>query len=114
MGRQFWLGPQRASQTVRFWAGVDVIHITIAGARVKSLRSHLSTADLTQLAGEGAVAAGPPPSLTPAALAIEERLRAAGHEPPGDAELDAQAELAALRGAGRVARPLKLGLRRSP
>ena len=25
--RQFWLGPQRAGQTVRFWAGVDVIHL---------------------------------------------------------------------------------------
>jgi transposase InsO family protein len=61
MGRQFWLGPQRAGQTVRFWASVDVIHLTIAGARVKSLRSHLSTADLTRLASEGAVPAGPPP-----------------------------------------------------
>ena len=46
MGRQFWLGPQRAGRTVRFWAGVDVIHLSIAGARVKSLRSHLSVADL--------------------------------------------------------------------
>jgi integrase-like protein len=61
MGRQFWLGPHRAGQTVRFWASVDVIHLTIAGARVKSLRSHLSTADLAQLAAEGAVGAGRPP-----------------------------------------------------
>jgi transposase InsO family protein len=65
MGRQFWLGPARAGQSVRFWAGVDVIHLTIAGARIKSLRSHLSTADLAQLARDGAVAAGPPP-LPPA------------------------------------------------
>src|SRR4051794_7645743 len=65
MRRQFWLGPQRAGQTVRFWAGVDVIHLTIGGARVKSLRSHLSVADLTQLAAEGAAPAGPPP-LPPA------------------------------------------------
>jgi transposase InsO family protein len=65
MGRQFWLGPQRAGQTVRFWAGVDVIHLSIAGARVKSLRSHLSTADLAQLAHDGARPAGPPP-LPPA------------------------------------------------
>jgi hypothetical protein len=63
--RQFWLGPARAGQTVRFWAGVDVIHLTIAGARIKSLRSHWSTADLAGLAREGAVAAGPPP-LPPA------------------------------------------------
>jgi transposase InsO family protein len=65
MGRQFWLGPARAGQTVRFWAGVDVIHLTIAGARIKSLRSHLSTADLAELARDGATAAGPPP-LPPA------------------------------------------------
>jgi transposase InsO family protein len=65
MRRQFWLGPARAGQTVRFWAGVDVIHLTIAGARVKSLRSHLSVADLAQLTKDGAVAAGPPP-LPPA------------------------------------------------
>jgi transposase InsO family protein len=60
-GRQFWLGPQRAGQTVRFWASVDVIHLSIAGARVKSLRSHLSGADLTQLGHDGATPAGPPP-----------------------------------------------------
>src|SRR3954451_25397629 len=59
--RQFWLGPARAGQTVRFWASVDVIHLTIGGGRVKSLRSHLSTADLAQLAADGAVPAGPPP-----------------------------------------------------
>jgi transposase InsO family protein len=59
--RQFWLGPQRAGQTVRFWASVDVIHLSIAGARVKSLRSHLSGADLTQLGHDGATPAGPPP-----------------------------------------------------
>src|SRR4051794_38167889 len=60
-GRQFWLGPQRAGQTVRFWASVDVIHLTIGGARVKSLRSHLSSGDLTALAAQGALPAGPPP-----------------------------------------------------
>jgi hypothetical protein len=59
--RQFWLGPQRAGQTVRFWASVDVIHLTIAGARVKSLRSHWSGADLAQLASQGAAPAGRPP-----------------------------------------------------
>jgi hypothetical protein len=61
MGRQFWLGPARAGQTVRIWAGVDVIHLTTGGARIKSLRSHLSLADLTQLAQAGGTAAGPPP-----------------------------------------------------
>jgi hypothetical protein len=62
--RQFWLGPARAGQTVRFWASVDVIHLTIAGARVKSLRSHLSAADLAALARQGATPAGPPPLPT--------------------------------------------------
>ena len=65
MGRQFWLGAARAGQTVRFWAGVDVIHLTIGSARVKSLRSHLSSRDLTELAEHGATLAGPPP-LPPA------------------------------------------------
>ena len=43
-----------------------------------------------------------PAPLTPAALALEERLRAAGHEPPPDAER--RPTLAALRAHGRVAR----------
>ena len=46
-----------------------------------------------------------PPPLSPAALALEERLRAAGHEPPTEAELgDVAAEIAALRDAGRAVR----------
>jgi transposase InsO family protein len=60
-GKQFWLGTARAGMVVRFWASVDVIHLTIAGARIKSVRSHLSTADLARLAADGATAAGPPP-----------------------------------------------------
>ena len=48
--------------------------------------------------------AGPVP-LPAAALAVEERLRAAGHEPPAEAELGADVEyLAALREAGRAVR----------
>nr|BFE32610.1 hypothetical protein GCM10010200_048610 [Actinomadura rugatobispora] len=64
-GRQFWLGPAQAGVTVTFWADTDVIHLLNAGARIKSVRSHLSTADLTTLAARGARAAGPPP-LPPA------------------------------------------------
>jgi transposase InsO family protein len=72
-GRQFWLGPARAGMTVRFWASADVIHLSIAGARVKSLRSHLSSADLTQLARDGAGPAGPSPlpAVEPHGGAIE-------------------------------------------
>jgi hypothetical protein len=64
-GKQFGLGPARSGVTVTFWAGTDVIHLTIAGARVNSLRSHLSTADLAALAATGGRPAGSPP-LPPA------------------------------------------------
>jgi hypothetical protein len=64
-GRQFWLGPVRAGMVVTFWASTDVIHLTIGGARVKTVRSHLSAAGLTALAAAGARPAGPPP-LPPA------------------------------------------------
>jgi hypothetical protein len=59
--RQFWLGPHRSGMTVTFWAGTDVIHLTIGGTRVRSLRSHLSAADLAGLAAAGGRPAGPPP-----------------------------------------------------
>lgn len=60
-GRQFWLGPRRAGQVITFWADIDVIHLTAGGLRVKSVRSHLSTADLARLIATGARPAGPPP-----------------------------------------------------
>jgi hypothetical protein len=63
--RQFWLGPARAGITVTFWAITDVIHLLIAGARIKTLHSHLSTADLAALAATGGRPAGPEP-LPPA------------------------------------------------
>ena len=44
-----------------------------------------------------------PPALPDSALALEERLRAAGHEPPNAADLDPD-DLAALRAAGRAVR----------
>jgi len=60
--RQFWLSPLRAGQVARFWADVDVIHISIGGSRVKSVRSHLSVNDLAALfTREPAVNAGPSP-----------------------------------------------------
>ncbi len=53
----------------------------------------------------GAAGAEAPPALDPAALALEERLRDAGHEPPSEAELGEQARhLAALRDHGRAVR----------
>jgi len=70
-GRQFWLGPIRSGQTVRFWASVEVIHLMIGGVRIKSVRSHLTTADLAVLAAAGAVNAGPPPLPVEDGEAIE-------------------------------------------
>ncbi len=60
-GKQFWLGPARSGQVVRFWASVDVIHLFIGGTRVKTVRSHLSVNDLARLVAGGAVNAGPSP-----------------------------------------------------
>jgi transposase InsO family protein len=60
-GRQFWPGPRRSGQVITFWAGTGVIHLTAGGLRVKSVRSHLSTAGLAKLMATGARPAGPPP-----------------------------------------------------
>jgi transposase InsO family protein len=81
-GKQFWLGTTRTEMTVTFWASTDIIHLTIAGARVKSVRSHLSLADLARLAADGARPAGPPP-LPPAepgaALEVDRMVSTDGH-----------------------------------
>jgi hypothetical protein len=68
-GKQFWLGPARAGITVTFWADHDVIHLSAGGTRIKTVRSHLSTADLARLAATGGRPAGPPrfPRPTPSA-----------------------------------------------
>jgi transposase InsO family protein len=64
-GKQFWLGPARAGITVTFWADHNVIHLTAGGARLKTVRSHLSDNDLAHLAATGGRAAGPPPLPAP-------------------------------------------------
>ena len=60
-GKQFWLGPQRAGQSLRFWADVNLIHLLVAGARIKTVRSHLTVNDLARLVADGATNAGPSP-----------------------------------------------------
>lgn len=72
-GKQFWLGTARAGMTVRFWVDCDLIHLLINGARVKTVRSHLSINDLAQLVAAGAVPAGPNPlpPLDPDTTAVE-------------------------------------------
>jgi hypothetical protein len=57
VGKQLWLGPARAGQVVHIWAGVDLIHLMVGGARIKTVRSHLSVTDLARLVAEGAVPA---------------------------------------------------------
>jgi transposase InsO family protein len=64
-GRQFWMGPAQAGMVIRFWAGTQLIHLSAAGARIKTLRSHLSVNDLAKLIATGAVPAGAAP-LPPA------------------------------------------------
>ena len=64
-GKAFWLGTYRSGLTVRVWADVEVIHLLVAGTRVKSIRSHLSVNDLARLVGQGAVNAGLPPLPAP-------------------------------------------------
>jgi hypothetical protein len=59
--KQFWLGPARAGTVIRFWADCDLVHLSAGGVRLKTLRSHLSPADLLRLAASGAVPAGPCP-----------------------------------------------------
>lgn len=60
-GSQFWLGVSRAGQTVRFWIDCEWVHLSIAGVRVKSLRSRFTVNDLARLRAQGAVLAGPAP-----------------------------------------------------
>jgi transposase InsO family protein len=60
-GNQFWLGPARAGQVVRFWIDCEWVHLSIAGSRVKTLRSRFTVNDLDTLICQGAVPAGPPP-----------------------------------------------------
>lgn len=60
-GKQFWAGPARAGQTLRFWADCDLIHLFAGEVRIKTVRSHLSTADLTRLLRQGARPGGPSP-----------------------------------------------------
>ncbi|WP_399077947.1 IS481 family transposase [Streptomyces zaehneri] len=70
-GKQFWLGPARSGLTVTFWADTAVIHLLIAGTRIKTVRSHLSVADLAQLAARGGRVAGPAPLPAGDAAAFE-------------------------------------------
>ena len=57
------MGTARAGMVARIWADCNLIHVLIAGARIKTVRSHLSVTDLAALVAQGAVPAGPSPLL---------------------------------------------------
>jgi transposase InsO family protein len=83
MGKQFWLGPARSGQVLTFWADTQVIHISIGGGRVKSVRSHLTINDLAALSRLGARPAGPSPlpvktDVTVGAIELDRAVGTAG------------------------------------
>jgi transposase InsO family protein len=104
-GKQFWLGPARAGLTVTFWADHDIIHLTIAGTRVKTVRSHLTSNDLAALAATGGRPAGPPPLPPPdagAALEIDRTVGRGGIISLGNRQLLAAEILAGRRVSIRI------------
>lgn len=59
--QQFWVGPHRAGQLVRFWIDCDMVHLTINGTRIRTVRSDPSVTDLARLVADGAHPAGSQP-----------------------------------------------------
>lgn len=105
-GKQFWLGTARSGVTVTFWADTDMIHLLIAGARIKSVRSHLSVNDLAALAATGGRAAGPSP-LPPiepgcGAVEVDRTVNRGGHVSLGQHVVLAAEILAGRRVSVRV------------
>jgi len=60
--QQFWLGPARTGQQVRFWIDTVTVHLSIGGWRIKTVPSRLSAVDIARLRQGGARPAGPPPA----------------------------------------------------
>ena len=46
---------------MRFCVSVDLIHLSVGGTKIKSVRSHLTVNDVNKFAADGAVNAGPSP-----------------------------------------------------
>jgi len=80
--RQFWMGTHRAGMVARIWADTDLIHVLIAGTRIKTVRSHLSVNDLAKLVAAGASNAGAsplPPVEDGDAVEVERCVSSLGH-----------------------------------
>jgi selenocysteine-specific elongation factor len=85
--------------------GGGVIVTAAAGGRTATEPEDAAAGNGVPAEAEAAAAAEAAPALDPAALALEERLRAAGYEPPSEAELGDEARhLAVLRDHGRAVR----------
>ena len=61
LGKQFWLGTGRAGMMVTFWASTEMIHPTIARARIKIRPLAPVRRRPGRLAASGGRPAGPPP-----------------------------------------------------
>ncbi|BFU43377.1 IS481 family transposase [Krasilnikovia sp. MM14-A1004] len=60
-GQQFWLGPAHAGREITLWADTTVVHLLLAGIRLKTVPSRFSLAQLHQLLTNGGRLAGPSP-----------------------------------------------------
>lgn len=66
-GQQFWLGTQRAGQTVTLRIDTTTVHLGIDGTHLKTLPSRMTTSHLARLRATGARSAGPAPARPAAA-----------------------------------------------
>jgi hypothetical protein len=67
-GQQFWLGTQRAGQTVTLRIDTTTVHLGIDGTHLKTLPSRMTTSHLARLRAAGARPAGPAPARPAAGL----------------------------------------------
>ena len=107
-GQQIWLGPALTGRTVRLRAGLDRVHVLLAGHRIKTLPSRLDARDLARLAAAGAGPAGPPPLPAPSGTAIdlERTVNASGNLSVGDHVISAGLPLAGQRVTVRLDGPV--------
>jgi hypothetical protein len=59
--QQFWLGPVHAGREITLRADTTVVHLLLAGVRLKTVLSRLSLVQLYQLLTDGGRSAGPAP-----------------------------------------------------
>ncbi|MFB9691503.1 IS481 family transposase [Amorphoplanes digitatis] len=82
-GQQFWLGPAHAGREITLWADTTVVHLLLAGVRLKTVPSRFSLTQLHQLLTDGGRPAGPSP-INPApappgtAIEVERTINACG------------------------------------